>query len=310
MAPQVFVSHATEDKQRFVVRFAQRLRENGVDAWLDQWEMRPGDSFVDRIFEHGLKEAQAAVIVLSAISVNKPWVREELNHSVVRRISRGLKIIPVVIDECEVPECLQATLWQRINNLENYDEAFQRILDAIFDRSTRPAIGQPPERLADAEVVLPSLTATDQHVLREIYREDMENAFATPDGLKATAELASLSDSDLLDTVEILETQGYVRVEWSGAGVASINLTTDGFRRCAEVFVPDYKAMLAQVAGLLINEGVYENTELAKRVNRPQRFVNSLLEVLEEAGHIKTMKFGSGVWEVVKVSPTLKRSLE
>ena len=34
-APKVFVSHASEDKVRFVVGFAQRLRENGVDAWLD-----------------------------------------------------------------------------------------------------------------------------------------------------------------------------------------------------------------------------------------------------------------------------------
>ncbi len=101
--PKVFVSHASEDKARFVARFAARLRENGVDAWLDQWEMKPGDSLVDRIFEQGLKSAQAVIIVLSAVSVTKPWVREELNNSVVSRINRGLKIIPVVIDQCENP---------------------------------------------------------------------------------------------------------------------------------------------------------------------------------------------------------------
>ncbi len=165
-APRVFVSHASEDKQRFVVRFAQRLRENGVDAWLDQWEMQPGDSLVDRIFEQGLKEAQAVIIVLSAVSVTKPWVREELNTSAVNRISRGLKIIPVVIDQCEIPVCLQATLWQRIDDLDHYDVAFQRILDAIFDRSMRPPLGKPPERLEDTPLALPSLTPTDQRVLQ------------------------------------------------------------------------------------------------------------------------------------------------
>src|SRR5512139_1110368 len=122
--PKVFISHASEDKARFVARFAARLRENGVDAWLDQWEMKPGDSLVDRIFEQGLKQAQAVILVLSAVSVQKPWVREELNTSVVNRISRGLKIIPVVIDQCEIPMCLQATLWQRIDDLEHYDDAF------------------------------------------------------------------------------------------------------------------------------------------------------------------------------------------
>jgi TIR domain. len=90
-APKVFVSHASEDKDRFVVEFARRLRENGVDAWLDQWEMKPGDSLVDKIFEEGLKEARAVIIVLSTISVQKPWVREELNASVVNRISRGTR---------------------------------------------------------------------------------------------------------------------------------------------------------------------------------------------------------------------------
>src|SRR5262245_4218713 len=88
-APRVFISHASEDKARFVAGFAARLRENGVDAWLDQWEMKPGDSLVDRIFEEGLKSAQAVIIVLSAVSVTKPWVREELNNSVVSRINRG-----------------------------------------------------------------------------------------------------------------------------------------------------------------------------------------------------------------------------
>lgn len=67
--PKVFVSHASEDKSRFVVDFARSLRENGVDAWLDQWEMKPGDSLVDKIFEEGLKDARAVIVVLSKSSV-------------------------------------------------------------------------------------------------------------------------------------------------------------------------------------------------------------------------------------------------
>src|SRR5512139_2979532 len=171
--PKVFISHASEDKARFVAPFAARLRENGVDAWLDQWEMKPGDSLVDRIFEQGLKSAQAVIIVLSAVSVTKPWVREELNNSVVSRINRGLRIIPVVIDQCEIPEALAATLWQRVDDLEHYDDAFQRILDAIFDRSTKPPVGRAPERLTDVEAKLPALSGTDQRVLREIYAQQI-----------------------------------------------------------------------------------------------------------------------------------------
>lgn len=81
MPPKVFLSHAGEDKERFVVEFAKRLREKGVDAWFDKWEILPGDSLVDKIFEEGLKDADAIIVVLSENSINKPWVREELNAS-------------------------------------------------------------------------------------------------------------------------------------------------------------------------------------------------------------------------------------
>ena len=43
--PKVFISHASDDKERFVKKFALKLRNKGVDAWLDRWEIKPGDSF-------------------------------------------------------------------------------------------------------------------------------------------------------------------------------------------------------------------------------------------------------------------------
>jgi hypothetical protein len=48
-APIAFMSHTPEDKERFVLEFARRLRERGIDIWLDRWEMYPGDSLVDKI---------------------------------------------------------------------------------------------------------------------------------------------------------------------------------------------------------------------------------------------------------------------
>src|SRR5690242_210057 len=109
-APKAFVVHATEDKSRFVLDFARKLRSKGIDAWVDQWEILPGDSLVDKIFEEGLKNAAVIVVVLSKYSVSKPWVREELNASVVHKIERRTKIIPVLIDDCDVPESLKSTV--------------------------------------------------------------------------------------------------------------------------------------------------------------------------------------------------------
>lgn len=112
MPPKVFISHASEDKDRFVLDFASRLRAQGIDAWLDRWEMLPGDSLVDKLFEKGLHSATAVVIVLSTNSVDKQWVREELNAAFVKHVEGGTKLIPVVLDDCRVPECLASTLWE------------------------------------------------------------------------------------------------------------------------------------------------------------------------------------------------------
>ena len=46
LPPKVFISHASADKARFVTGLAEKLRANGVDAWLDSWEMQPGDYYL------------------------------------------------------------------------------------------------------------------------------------------------------------------------------------------------------------------------------------------------------------------------
>lgn len=144
MNPKVFVSHASEDKERFVVDFATKLRSKGIDAWLDKWEILPGDSLIDKLFEEGIKNAQAVIIVVSSFSVNKPWVREELNAAMVRKINGGSKLIPVVIDDCDVPEALQSALWVKIKDLNNYEAEFESIVRAIYEHREKPPIGAPP----------------------------------------------------------------------------------------------------------------------------------------------------------------------
>ena len=150
---KVFISHASEDKDRFVLEFARKLRENGVDAWVDIWEMLPGDSLVDKVFYEGIKNARAMIVVLSNYSVEKPWVREELNRGFLDRLSGKCRIIPVVIDDCPIPEPLRSTIWQKIDSLDNYEIEFNRILDAIYGRVNKPALGSPPEMARRVQLI-------------------------------------------------------------------------------------------------------------------------------------------------------------
>ncbi|MEO7521306.1 MAG: toll/interleukin-1 receptor domain-containing protein [Gemmatimonas sp.] len=56
-APRVVISHASEDRARFVEPLAHKLRADRVDAWVSFWEMGRGDRLPDKVFEVGLGEA-------------------------------------------------------------------------------------------------------------------------------------------------------------------------------------------------------------------------------------------------------------
>ncbi|MBX9865201.1 MAG: toll/interleukin-1 receptor domain-containing protein [Hyphomicrobium sp.] len=312
-APRVFISHASEDKDRFVVDFARRLRENGVDAWLDQWEMKPGDSLVDKIFEEGLKQARAVIVVLSKVSVLKPWVREELNASMVNRISRGTKLIPVVIDECDVPESLRSTVWQRVDDVKDYGESLQRILSAIFDVSDKPSIGKAPARFVGAEPLIPGLSRVDDLALRVIARlvVDEDSGIVEWDRLRTEASLREVPQQELLDSLEILEQHYLLKIgRVIGAPLSHLVLTDFGFQQYAEAYVDDYQDVVNQIAALLVNENVRQNDILAGRVKKPVSFVDFVLNLMEGNNHIKVSKSIGGQSHVWEVSASLRRALQ
>ena len=59
----VFISHSSKDKPA-VEQLARELRARGIDAWLDKWEIGPGDDIVASI-NAGLDAADAGIIVFS-----------------------------------------------------------------------------------------------------------------------------------------------------------------------------------------------------------------------------------------------------
>lgn len=312
-APKVFLSHASEDKDRFVVGFARLLRESGVDVWLDQWEMKPGDSLVDKIFEEGLKEALAVIIVLSTTSVQKPWVREELNASVVNRISRGTRLIPVVIDECDVPESLRSTVWQKVDNLTEYSQSLQRILSAIFDVNDKPAIGKPPARFSGAEPLIAGLTRIDDLVLREIARFQIEenSGLVMFDQLCSNQALSDVPQQDLVDSLEILGQKYLIKISYvMGAPLSHVVLTDFGFQQFAEAYVPGYNDVVTRIAALLVNENICQNVEIASRIERPIALVDFVLNLMEANNHIKMSKYYGGQSQVWEISPSLRRALQ
>ena len=312
MHPKVFVSHASEDKERFVIDFATRLRKNGVDAWLDKWEMLPGDSLVDKIFEEGIKDAAAFIVILSTSSVNKPWVHEELNAAVVKRINNGSKLIPVVLDNCEVPEVLANTLWERVPDLNSYNASFDRILASIFNISTKPPLGQLPLYTQSPITLISGMHKNDSLLLKV----SCENALLTgsmsidPKKLFFVDANPILPEQELKDAMEIMDKFGSIELHRTlGCDLHSFKITEAGFELYARDCISNYQETIKTVKFALVNKQLSKNSAIAEEVNSPLLLIDHILNILEHSGDIKQSKMISGECHINYISPSLRRAL-
>jgi len=87
----VFISHASEDKDSFVRPLAEALTKRGVRVWFDEYSLTLGDSLT-RSIDRGLARCRFGVVVLSPAFFSKEWTQKELG-GLVSRESEGEKII-------------------------------------------------------------------------------------------------------------------------------------------------------------------------------------------------------------------------
>jgi hypothetical protein len=94
-SPSIFLSHNREDKE-FVRHLADDLRRANVTVWVDEAEIRIGDSIIEKI-EEGLKGSEYLGVVLSPNSVASRWVKEELRAVLHHQIGgRNFTILPIL----------------------------------------------------------------------------------------------------------------------------------------------------------------------------------------------------------------------
>jgi hypothetical protein len=90
----VFISHATEDKEDIVRPLANALVSAGLRVWYDEFELRIGDSLRQKI-DAGLARSRFGVVVLSAQFFAKNWPQYELDGLVTREMTGEQIILPL-----------------------------------------------------------------------------------------------------------------------------------------------------------------------------------------------------------------------
>jgi hypothetical protein len=198
--PLVFFSHTHTDKGR-VGPFADAIRSHGLEVWMDEERISPGDSLLETI-SRGLRSAECLAFFMSQASVQSPWVRQELSIVMAERLSahgKGPIVIPILLDDVDLPPVLRDVKYidLRSGDVRQAAAEFSRALARHLEASPPP--GAPEDNSHVVEKSIHSLRAL-LHV-RRTYAEEANTAgsgrrsleHAIKDLAKAVGGLCGLS---------------------------------------------------------------------------------------------------------------------
>lgn len=94
MKYDLFLSHASEDKDEIARPLAHALESHGFEVWYDEFSLNIGDSLSDKINE-GLSDSRYGIIIVSPIFLKKYWTKEELKGLSFLKSIGHVKILPV-----------------------------------------------------------------------------------------------------------------------------------------------------------------------------------------------------------------------
>ena len=179
---KVFLCHASGDKPP-VRELYKRLTAEGVDAWLDQEKLLPGQNWRLEI-PRAVREADVVVVCLSKKSITKEgYVQKEIKDALdiaEEKPEGAIFLIPARLEECAVPERLG--LWQWVDLYE--ENGFIKLLRSLKLRADAVGATVEPASYVDSDKEL------DQRI-KQLYTEGLA-AFYTEDWDKACQRFQSI----------------------------------------------------------------------------------------------------------------------
>jgi len=133
----IFLSHNTGDKD-FVRKLNLDLEAHGIRTWIDEAEIKVGESLIEKI-RSGIDEMEYLAVILSPASVASEWVRREVDVAMNQEIyNRRVKVLPLLFKRCELPGFLLGKKYADFSEGTNYQNAFRDLVTSIgvvFNRS-------------------------------------------------------------------------------------------------------------------------------------------------------------------------------
>jgi len=127
----VFISHASEDKEEFVRQLAGALTEKGLQVWYDEFTLKLGDSLRKSI-DKGLSSCDYGVVILSLAFFKKDWPQKELD-ALSQREAVDQKVILQVWHNISKNDIVQYSPLMADRVAVKSSEGLERVVDRILE---------------------------------------------------------------------------------------------------------------------------------------------------------------------------------
>jgi hypothetical protein len=157
-SPKVFISYAWESDEvkQWVKNLATDLRNTGVDAKLDQWEVVPGDQ-MPHFMERSVKENDYVLIICtpkyklkSENRIGGVGYEGDIMTAEVLQTSNHRKFIPVLQSgdkNASIPSWLSGKYFIDLSNETHFQKNFEDLITTVLNsREIAPEIGQIPSK--------------------------------------------------------------------------------------------------------------------------------------------------------------------
>ncbi|MFM6265704.1 MAG: SUMF1/EgtB/PvdO family nonheme iron enzyme, partial [Dolichospermum sp.] len=161
----VFLAHNSKDKPE-VIKIANKLRERGLNPWLDKEQIFAGDNIQEVVFQ-GISQSKVGAFFISQNRLGAFQRNLELGAIIqffLEKKEKGFRVIPILLpDISDIPDelyHLKQWAWIRFtnSNVEEDEEALQDLIRGIRGRNFQgkdiPSIEE--RILANKQVVYPS----------------------------------------------------------------------------------------------------------------------------------------------------------
>jgi TIR domain len=303
--PRVYLAHASEDHDTLAKPLAEGLIASGIDVWLDDWEIRAGDSLRRKV-EEGLANCTHFIVLLTPVSLRKPWVQTEIDAGFIRAVGGESRFIGiragVGVDDLSP---FLRTLRSPEVRLDEPDEVDALIAD-IHGVSRKPERGARPRYIKTIPEGLKTWSPAAVAVAEYLVRNSTHGIEFDPQVTVAhVAQATSLPEEDVRLGVLDLTDSGLVKAISAELFWPTTGLFVEFDRHFLDF---DSERDAIAIANWLINQKIdgISIAELAPHFAEwPPRRLNSALSYLDDAKLVHSLKaLDSAPWMMMALHVT------